>query len=131
MGKSRRFATRFPVCFSSEGLVINHDLFFYILNCGSKTVKAADGSSFHLPVKGTIMSLENNERLWSRRKKSDPYLFRSMWGKSAIDGSLSAIITEQGVINDANDVMVLKTSVRFVFFQLWHQKSCTVHISTI
>ncbi|KFH65309.1 hypothetical protein MVEG_08789 [Podila verticillata NRRL 6337] len=73
-------------------------------------VKAADGSSFHLPVKGTIMSLENNEKLWSRRKKNDPYLFRSMWGSSMIDGSLGAIITEQGVINDANDVMVLKTS---------------------
>ncbi|KAF9299929.1 hypothetical protein BGZ74_008487 [Mortierella antarctica] len=76
-------------------------------------VKAADGTSFHMPVKGTIVSLENSDRTWSRDKskgKNDPSLFQNTWGESVIDQSLSNIITEQGVINDANDIMVLKTS---------------------
>ncbi|KAG0036665.1 hypothetical protein BGZ82_003904 [Podila clonocystis] len=76
-------------------------------------VKAADGTSFHMPIKGTIVSLENSDRTRSKEKskgKSDSYLSQNTWGESVIDRSLSNIVTEQGVINDANDVMVLKTS---------------------
>lgn len=77
-------------------------------------MKAADGTSFHMPVKGTIVSLENSDRIWSKETgRGDPYLSQNTWGESVIDRSLSNIITEQGVINDANDVMVLKTSVSF------------------
>lgn len=126
------------MCFPLKGLSLI-PAFFYILNCGSKTVKAADGSSFHLPVKGTIMSLENSEGSLSKRKKSDPDMFRSMWGSSVIDGSLSAFITEQGVINDAKDIMVLKTSVSFCVsvlcfsssFKRWGSKGLHLHISTV
>ncbi|KAG0331924.1 hypothetical protein BG000_010493, partial [Podila horticola] len=78
---------------------------------GPMMMKAADGTSFHMPVKGTIVSLENSDRIWSKETgKGDPYLSQNTWGESVIDRSLSNIITEQGVINDANDVMVLKTS---------------------
>lgn len=95
-----------------QEVLTNH----YFFDHSGITVKAADGTSFHMPIKGTIVSLENSDRTWSRDKskgKNDPSLFQNTWGESVIDQSLSNIITEQGVINDANDIMVLKTSVSF------------------
>ncbi|KAF9412265.1 hypothetical protein BGZ94_001087 [Podila epigama] len=75
-------------------------------------VKAADGSSFHVPIKGTIMSLENNGGLGSVRKTSELMgSFKGRWGESTIEARpLNSIDTEQGVLGDHNDVLALKTS---------------------
>ncbi|KAG0332839.1 hypothetical protein BG004_001087, partial [Podila humilis] len=98
-------------------------------------VKAVDGSSFHMPIKETIVSLENSDRpRWSSEssnqnsknndnddnnnskknkntKNNNPSTaFKNKWGESTIKtGPLNSIDTEQGVMNDANDIMVLKT----------------------
>lgn len=105
-----------------------------------RSVKSADGSSIHIPLKDVVMTLDTRRflnlesdhlhvndqdgqgkqqrQLPQKRKLGAEYYlipssnFREQWIESSIDiGSLETIDTIQGVINDAADMMALKTAV--------------------
>ncbi|KAF9365940.1 hypothetical protein BGX34_007440 [Mortierella sp. NVP85] len=101
-----------------------------------RSVKSADGSSIHIPLKDVVMTLDTKRflnlesdhlhvngqdkqqrQLPQKRKFGAEYYlipssnFREQWIESSIDiGSLDTIDTIQGVINNAADVMALKTA---------------------
>lgn len=63
---------------------------------------------------------QQRQRPQTRKVGAEHYLipspnFKEQWIESPVDiGSLETIDTVQGVINDATDMMALKTSVRWV-----------------
>ncbi|KAF9358997.1 hypothetical protein BGX26_000403 [Mortierella sp. AD094] len=95
-------------------------------------IKSADGLSFHIPVADHIHSLETKRRSHAEsngnqgaqyrqqtlNKKSGVVgyqtpssIFRSQWSETRIDvGSAYSVDTDYGIISDAGDIMVLKTT---------------------